>query len=209
MGIKVKICGITDTAAMKAAVEAGAAFTGFVFHEKSRNAITPDKAHELAQLVPPHVKKTGLFVNAGDDELRTIAALVPLDLIQLHGQETPRRVQQIRELTKLPVMMAIRLMTAENLNAVPLYAAVADRLLFDSRAPEGDASGGPIDWSLLQGRSFAKPWMLAGGLNAQNLTEAVKISGAKAVDVSSGVENSSGHKDPAKIREFLDIAKQL
>jgi len=208
LSIEVKICGINDASGLQAAIEGGARYVGFVFYPPSRNAISPDDAHKLAALVPPHVTKTGLFVDARDDELRAVTARVPLDLIQLHGKETPQRVSEVRALTGLPVMIAIRLMTAANLETVPSYEAVADRLLFDSRSG-AEASGGPIDWPLLKGRTFKKPWLLAGGLNAQNLAEAVKASGAVAVDVSSGVEDRPGHKSPEKVRAFLSVAAAL
>jgi len=208
VSIEVKICGINDEAALRTAVEHGARYVGFVFYAPSRNAVTPEAALRLAALVPKPVTKTGLFVDATDDELRAVTKAVPLDLIQLHGKETPARVAEVRKITGLPVMMAIRLVNAAALDAVPAYEAVADRLLFDSRAG-AEASGGPLDWTLLKGRTFKKPWLLAGGLNAENLAEAVKISGARAIDVSSGVEDRPGHKSPDKIREFLTIAKRL
>lgn len=208
MSVSVKICGINDDAGMKAAVDSGADFVGFVFYPPSRNAVSPRRARELAQLVPPQIKQTGLFVDATDDELLAVTSRVPLNLVQLHGKETPQRVAEVRALTGLPVMMAIRLMSAEHLKMIPPYEAVADRLLFDSRMG-AEASGGPIDWSLLKGRTFTKPWMLAGGLNAQNLVEAVRVSGATAIDVSSGVEDRPGHKSPDKIRELLMVAGRL
>ncbi len=208
MSIDVKICGINDEAGLKAAVDNGARYTGFVFYPPSRNAIRPEDAARLAALVSPSVTKTGLFVDATDDELRAVLDKIPLDLIQLHGEETPARVAEIRAMTGRPVMIAIRLMSPEALQNIPPFEEVADRLLFDSRAG-AEKSGGPIDWSLLSGRTFKKPWLLAGGINAGNVAEAVKISGATGIDVSSGVEDRPGHKSPDKIRELLDIAKRL
>jgi phosphoribosylanthranilate isomerase len=208
VSIDVKICGINDDAALQAAVKNGAKYVGFVFYPPSCNAVKPENAAKLAALVPPQVTKTGLFVDASDDELRAVLDKVPLDLIQLHGKETPARVIEVRGLTGKPVMMAIRLMTPDHLQKISAYEAVADRLLFDSRAG-AEASGGPIDWSLLSGRTFKKPWLLAGGINAGNLAEAMKVSGAKAVDVSPGVEDRPGHKSTEKIRGLLEIAAQL
>jgi phosphoribosylanthranilate isomerase len=208
MSVEVKICGINDAPSLRTAIDSGAHYVGFVFYPSSRNAITPDVAAELARMVPRHVTKTGLFVDPSDDDLRDVLAEVPLDLIQLHGKETPQRVAAIRALTKLPAMMAIRITSAESFRGVPAYDAVADRLLFDSRLG-AEMSGGPIDWALLKNRTFEKPWMLAGGLTTQNLVEAVHLSGAKAIDVSSGVEDTPGHKDPAKIHAFITRAAQL
>lgn len=208
MSIDVKICGINDVPGLKAAIDGGACYAGFVFFPSSRNFITAETAQKLAAMVPPHIVKTGMFVDARDDEMRDIAGMVPLDLIQLHGKETPQRVTEVKALTGLPVMMAIRIVTAAQFDNVPAYEAVADKILFDSRMG-AESSGGPIDWPLLKTRTFKKPWLLAGGLTAQNLADAVKASGAMAVDVSSGVEDTPGHKSPEKIREFIGMAKQL
>src|ERR1700722_9917113 len=208
MSIDVKICGIHDEAGLRAAIDGGAKYVGFVFYPKSKNAITPEEARKLAALVPAHVIKTGLFVDAEGTYVRAIAQTIPLNMIQLHGMETPQMVAEIGRLTRLPVMKALRMREEKDLAAVPPYEAVADRLLFDSRIGN-EPSGGPINWALLKGRTFKKPWMLAGGLNTHNLSEAVHASGAKAVDVSSGVEDRPGHKSPDKIRAFLKIAAQL
>ena len=206
--VHAKICGIQDDAALTAAIEGGAAFVGFVFYPPSRNAVTATTARALAEKVPRHITKVGLLVDATDDLVRALLDEVPLDLLQLHGVETPERVAALKALTGLPIMKALRLKTPQQLEAASLYEAVADRLLFDSRIGN-ESSGGPIDWRLLKGRHFTKPWMLAGGLTAANLAEAVRQSGATAVDVSSGVEDETGHKNPAKIREFLAVAAGL
>jgi phosphoribosylanthranilate isomerase len=210
MSVAVKICGLLDETAVRAAVDAGAAMVGFVFHSGSRHLITPEIATKLAALVPSHIQRVGLFVDADDATLRAILKIVPLDLLQLHGDESPERVGAIRALTGKPVMAAIRLAAPEHLVPVAAYEKVADRLLFDSRVgnqPSG-GTGKSFDWSLLRGRSFSKPWMLAGGLNAGNIVEAVRMTGATTIDVSSGVE-TGGHKDPAKIRELIAIAQRL
>jgi phosphoribosylanthranilate isomerase len=208
VSVDVKICGIHDEAGLRAAVEGGAKYIGLVFYAKSKNAITPEEARKLAAMVPSNVIKTGLFVDAEGTYVRAIAQTIPLNMIQLHGVETPQMVAEIGRLTRLPVMKALRMRTEEDLKAVPAYEAVADRLLFDSRIGN-EPSGGPINWDLLKGRTFKKPWVLAGGLNTHNLSEAVHTSGARAVDVSSGVEDRPGHKSPDKIRAFLTIAAKL
>ncbi len=208
MTITVKICGLQDEDSLRAAIDGGAAMVGFVFFPLSKNAIAPDHGRRLAALVPAHVQKVGLFVDAIDAEVKEVLASVSLDLLQLHGKETPERVTELKQLSGLPVMKALRLKTPEQFDIIPAYENVADRLLFDSRIGN-ELSGGPLDWALLKGRSFSKPWMLAGGLNATNLAEAVRLSGATAVDVSSGVEDAPHHKCPAKIREFLAVAASV
>lgn len=208
MRIAVKICGLQDEAGLRAALEGGAAMVGFVFYPLSKNVVNVDVAQALAGLVPPAVKKVGLFVDANDAEIGQILDKVPLDILQLHGMETPERVAEIRKVTGVAVMKALRLKTPEQFKVIPSYEAVADRLLFDSRIGN-EPSGGPLDWNMLRGQKTSKPWMLAGGLNAQNLAKAVELSGATAVDVSSGVEDTPFHKCPAKIREFLAVAATL
>lgn len=208
MPVQAKICGLQDEASLHAALDGGAAMVGFVFYSLSKNAVTAELAQALAALVPAHVKKVGLFVDAGDDEIRQVLKTVPLDILQLHGVETPQRVAEIKRVTSVEVMKALRLKTVEQFAAIASYIPVADYLLFDSRIGD-EASGGPLDWKWLKGHDFQKPWMLAGGLNAGNLEEAVRLSGAKAVDVSSGVEDAPYHKSPQKIREFLAVAARL
>lgn len=208
MTVSAKICGIQDEAALHAAMDGGAAMVGFVFYPLSKNVVADDMAQKLAALVPPRIKKVGLFVDAGDADVKQVLEKVPLDVLQLHGQETPERVAELKRMTGVAVMKALRLKTREQFDVIPSYEAVADYLLFDSRIGN-EPSGGPLDWALLKGRTYTKPWMLAGGLNATNLAEAVTLSGATAVDVSSGVEDAPHHKSPAKIREFLAIASRL
>jgi phosphoribosylanthranilate isomerase len=211
MPVDVKICGLRDTEGLKAAVDAGARYVGFVFHSVSTRFVAPYEAGQLAVLVPSTVKRVGLFVDAGDAEIRSVLNDVPLNVLQLHGNETPGRVAMVRKLFGLPVMKALRIATAADLNPVSDFEAVSDRLLFDTRIGEEPtgSTGQCFDWNLLRGRRFAKPWMLAGGLKASNLAEAVRITGAKTVDVSSGVEVAAGLKDPAKIQEFITLAAGL
>ncbi len=211
MALDVKICGIMEQKALRAAIEGGAHYVGFVFCPPSRHALKPGEARGLALHVPTHVKRVGLFVDATNAEIQAVAKHVRLDMLQLHGNETPERVAEIRALTGLPVMVAIRIATVDHLKSVPTYEAVADQLLFDTRIgsePSG-GTGKTFDWSLLTGHTFKKPWLLAGGLNARNLAEAVRISGAHGIDVSSGVEDHTGHKNPKKIKDFLHLASQL
>ncbi len=208
MSVDVKICGIQDEETLQAAMDGAARYVGFVFFPPSRNAVPLNIAHALAVRVPSTIIRTGMFVDADDALLRDVMAAVPLDLIQLHGYESPERVVAIKSLTKLPVMKALRLMNAAHLDAVGAYEAVADRLLLDSRIGH-EPSGGPAAWGLVKQYAFHKPWMLAGGLNVGNLAEAVRVTGAAAVDVSSGVEDKNGHKSSEKIGDLLRLAHTL
>lgn len=211
MAVDVKVCGLTTPEAVRAATAGGARFIGLVFFPPSPRAVTIEAAAALAALAPPHVIRVGLFVDAEDERIAQVLAAVPLDLLQLHGQETPERVAATRARFGRPVMKAIALETAEDLAAVAVYQAVADWLLFDARPPRGAVLPGgnarPFDWSLLAGRHWTRPWMLAGGLDADNLATAVAISGARTVDVSSGIEDAPGRKSPAKIEAFLKAAR--
>jgi phosphoribosylanthranilate isomerase len=211
--VEVKICGINSEEALQAAVKGGASYAGFVFYPPSPRALDLKTAQKLVVSVPAHIMTVGLFVDPTDDELFNTIRNVPLNMIQLHGKETPARVTEIRNLTVLPVMKAIGIAGAEDFAPVKDYEAVADMLLFDAKPskqaklPGGNAES--FDWSLLKDRTFAKTWLLAGGINAQNLAKAVRQSGTRGVDVSSGVEDSPGHKDPEKIQALLEKAKQL
>lgn len=220
MRLEVKICGLRDEASVNAAVKGGAQYVGFVFCKTSRQLVTPEFVSSLAPLIPTTVIKVGLFVDADDEWIRAVLKEAPLDLLQLHGHETPKRVATIKAMTGLPVMTALRLATEEDLKPVAKYEAVSDRLLFDTRLPEKTSegrlekiptggTGKSFDWTLLQGKQFKKPWMLAGGLKTTNLEQAVRITGTKAVDVSSGVEDENGTKSVTKIGEFLARAAQF
>ncbi len=214
MGLAVKICGITTPEALQAAVIGGARFVGMVFYPRSPRAVTPAVAAELARHVPTCTHVVGLFVNPSDDDLDHTLAQVPLDVMQLHGDETPARVGAIRDRHRIPIMKAFRVGSAADLDAVPSFNDVCDRFLFDARPPKNIATlpggtGFSFDWSLLQDRRWHRPWMLAGGLTADNLETAVAATGARAVDVSSGVEDRPGHKPPALIRHFLARAAQI
>ena len=213
MSLAVKICGLSTVDAVQAAVEGGAAFVGFVFYEKSPRNVSPVQVKALAANVPDSIQKVGLLVNASDAEIATILNDAPLDMLQLHGNESPERVREIKATFSLPVMKVIAVATTGDIEKARAYESFVDRLLFDAKPP-ADASrpgglGLAFNWQLLVGQSFAVPWMLAGGLTADNLADAVAASGAPGVDVSSGVEDGPGVKNPHKIREFLQIASSL
>ena len=214
MSLTVKICGLSTEETVAAAIEAGAGLVGFVFYPPSPRAVTPDQVARLVKPVPSTVSKVGLFVDPDDTLLDRVLTLTGLDLIQLHGLEPPERVAQIRERFRRPVMKAIRVGTAADVAVAERYLGVADRLLFDAQPPKrADAlpggNGEPFDWSLLAGRSWPLPWMLSGGLTIGNIAEAVRTTGAPAIDVSSGVETSPGIKDVRLIEDFIATAKRL
>ena len=209
MTVRAKICGLNDPAAVRAAVDGGAAYIGLVFYPPSPRAVTPVQAAELAALVPAGIGKVGLFVDATDDEIDTVLARAPLDMLQLHGGESPERVAALRERTGLKVMKVIKVAGPSDLETAPDWYDVADWLLFDARPPKDMKNALPggnalaFDWLLLKAREFPLPWMLAGGLDEGNVAEAVRLSGARYVDTSSGVEDSPGVKNPEKIHAFL------
>ena len=213
MAIDVKICGLKSEEAVEAAVEGGAQYVGFVFFPGSPRSVTAARAAQLAALVPSDVTKVGLFVDADDETLHAVLRVAKLDLLQLHGRETSKRVAAIKAKFKIPVMKVIGVGAVSDLDRVGTFEAVADQLLFDARPPEGASRPGGLaqafDWTLLQGREFQLPWLLAGGLTVDTLEEAVLASGATAVDVSSGVEEREGVKSPTMIRAFLDRAREL
>ena len=209
MAIAAKICGVNSAVATQAVAETGPAFMGLVFFAKSPRNVTGSRAAELAAMVPPTTKKVGVFVDPSDRELEEILNAVPLDMIQLHGGEAPDRVGEIRAGFGISVMKAIAVASADDLAYVAGFEAVADWLLFDAKPPKTMASALPggnalaFEWTLLAARRFARPWMLSGGLTPENVGAAAAASGATTVDVSSGVEDEPGVKNPAKIRAFL------
>lgn len=213
MSVAVKICGLSTTETVTAAVAGGAAMVGFVFFPASPRAIAPGQLSALVADVPAHVTRVGLFVDAGEETIESVVATGGIDMLQLHGGETPDDVVRLKKRFGLPVMKAIAVSDARDLDAARIYEPVVDRLLFDARPPKGASRPGgnalAFDWQLIKGVSWAVPWLLAGGLSARNLTEAVQISGATAVDVSSGVEDAPGLKSVAKIDEFLALTKTL
>ncbi len=215
MTVEAKICGINTATAAAAAVHGGADYIGLVLYPPSPRAVSPKQAHAIAAAVPVRIKKVALLVDAQDATLREICEAVPLDLLQLHGSESPERVAQIRARFGLPVMKAVKIANAADVAGAQAYLPVADRLLFDAKPPKDMKNALPggnalaFDWELLAGRSWPIPWMLSGGLHAGNLADAVRTSGARAVDVSSGVEDKPGLKNPTKIQAFLDTVRSL
>lgn len=210
--ISVKICGLTELDTLRAAAEAGARYVGFVFFAKSPRHLEPAAARDLASHVPVGVAKVALTVDATDAELDRLLGAVPLDMLQLHGKESPARVSEIRSRYGLPVMKAIGVADETDLAAIDLYSDVADQLLIDAKPPKNaDLPGGnglAFDWRLLAGRKYwRRPWMLAGGLTPDNVADAVRMTGARQVDVSSGVESAPGVKDPALIDAFIRAAR--
>jgi phosphoribosylanthranilate isomerase len=208
--VRVKICGVRDAAAIDAAARAGAAYVGFVFFPRSPRHLGWDEAAALALAAPPSLCKVALTVDPDDATLARIAAL-PIDMIQLHGAETPARVAETRARTGLPVMKAVGVAGPDDLPALAAQERVADQILVDAKPPEGAAVPGGLghafDWRLLAGRRWPTPWMLAGGLTAATVAEAVRVTGARQVDVSSGVESAPGVKDPLRIAAFVAAAQ--
>lgn len=215
MPIEVKLCGLNTPEAMDAAVSAGADMIGLNFYPPSPRAVTTEEGARLAQRAGARVRKAGLLVNPDDELLIRVTQAVPLDLLQLHGEIPAERVAEIRARFGLPVMLALPIAREEDLDAVTPFEPVADRFLFDAKPPKTmkDALPGgnaiSFDWQLLAGRSFRRPWMLAGGLTTDNVAQAVQISGAKAVDTASGVEEAPGKKSVEKIKAFVEAARRL
>ncbi|WP_276718365.1 phosphoribosylanthranilate isomerase [Pseudooceanicola nitratireducens] len=212
MDIRVKICGLSRPEDVAAAADAGAVYGGFVFFPKSPRNVSIDVAGDLAVAAPVGLAKVALVVNADDALIDAITGAVPLDMLQLHGKESPERVAELRARTGLPVMKAVGIAGPEDLDQIAIYEQVADQILIDAKPPKGaDLPGGnglAFDWRLLQGRKYwTRPWMLAGGLTPDNVAEAVRLTGARQVDVSSGVESAPGVKDLGRIGDFVRAAQ--
>ncbi len=205
--IRAKFCGLKTAADVDMAAQVGAAYAGFVFFEKSPRAVTPEQAQGLARNAPMGLAKVALMVNPDDAFLDRVMDHVPLDMIQLHGQETVDRVAAVRARSGLPVMKAVGIATRDDVISAQAYAKVADQLLLDAKAPKNaDLPGGnghAFDWSLIAGEKWNVPWMLAGGLTAETVAGAVAATGAQQVDVSSGIERQPGVKDPIKMQHFM------
>ena len=212
MSLDVKICGITDPDALTTAHEAGASHVGFVFFAKSPRAITAKQAAILAKDAPKGLKLVGLFVDPDDSLLESTLAAIELDAIQLHGNESPTRVRDVKALTQKPVWKAIPIGGESDVLAAHVYEEVADFLLFDAKPPKSmplalqGGNGLVFDWQLIAGEPWTVPWILAGGLTVDNIGEAISTSRASFVDVSSGVEDAPGIKSPAKIQAFVNAA---
>ena len=208
--MRVKICGITTSDSLKAAVAAGAGYIGFNFFEKSPRYLDIPSATALAQEVPPGVCKVGLWVNPTNAELDAMLTVTPIDMIQLHGCESVERVAEIKRMYGLTVMKVIGVSCADDIAEISKFEHVADQILLDAKPPKDavlpGGNGLAFDWRLIAGRRFATPWMLAGGLVPENVAEAVRLTGAQQVDVSSGVEASVGVKDDQLISDFIRAA---
>jgi phosphoribosylanthranilate isomerase len=195
-------------------VEGGAAYLGFVFYPPSPRAVSPARAAALIAAVPAGMQRVGLVVDADDALIRAVLDMAEIDILQFHGHETPDRVADVKHHFHRPVMKAIAVAAPEDVLGAARYDEVADMLLFDAKPSRREdalpgGNGLAFDWQLIAGHRWRRPWMLSGGLTAQVLPEAVHISGASAVDVSSGVERRPGDKDPDKIRAFLRVARSL
>lgn len=211
MALTIKICGLRTPETLEVALESGADQVGFVFFPPSPRNLGLEAARVLANRVAGRAGKVALTVNANNETLADIIAALKPDLLQLHGTETPDRVAVIRSRFGLPVMKALPIATRADLSPIREYARVADRLLFDARAPqEATRPGGlgkSFDWNLLAGLDAGAPFMLSGGLDAGNVAEAIRITRPWGVDVSSGVERAPGEKDADKIRAFIRAAR--
>ena len=218
MGLSTKICGLNDEATVTAAVAGGARFVGFVFYPPSPRSVLPAEAATLAKLVPDEIARVGVFVDPDDELLDSVMANLKLDFIQLHGIESTTRAAEIKARTGASIIKAIKVAVPYDIATATEYSAVADWILFDAKAPEslaGVLPGGnalTFDWRMLAKApqpAAGLPWLLSGGLDIDNLAKAVRISGACAVDISSGVEMAPGKKDPELVRQFLALCAEL
>lgn len=208
---QVKICGLRNRGDLAAAAAAGAAWGGLVFYPPSPRHVTLADARWIAVARPEGLPLVALTVDATDAEIEAVVEAIPVSMLQLHGAESPERAAELRERFRLPVMKAVGVSEEGDLDGLPAYRGAIDMLLIDARPPEGaeipGGNGVAFDWRLIQGQSFPMPWMLAGGLTPENVAEAVRLTGAEWVDVSSGVEKARGVKDPARIAAFVRAAQ--
>ncbi len=208
----VKICGLTEASGVQAALEAGADMLGFVFADNSPRTVTPAQAAALAEPARGKAKIVAVLVNPGDKKLKKIVDQLAPDYLQLHGREKPERVRTIWKKFHIPVIKAFAVSNAHDVADANRYARTAAMFLLDARPPKGTAQTGghgqAFDWDILQGARLEKPWLLAGGLTPQNVSQAIASTGAKAVDVSTGVESTPGIKDAEKVAAFIRAAKE-
>ncbi len=213
MPVQAKLCGLNTAEAMSAALDHGAAWVGLMFFPPSPRFISLEQASALSAQADSRAQRVGVFVTPDDGLLAATLAAVPLDAIQLHGKEPPARIAEVKARFGLPVWKALSISEPADLENARAYFEVADRLLFDAKPPKGSVLPGgnavSFDWTLLAGTEWPLPWLLSGGLHAGNVAEAVRLTGASAVDVSSGVESAPGQKDPARIRAFLDAVAAI
>ena len=211
MSLLVKICGLSTRETLDVALAAGADMVGFVFFPPSPRHLSLERARELGRLAKGRATKVALTVDADDATFENIIETLGPDILQLHGKETTARVRDIKQKFGLPVMKALAIETKADLAGVPGYAAVADRILFDARAPKHATRpgglGAPFDWRVLENLDLDIPFMVSGGLHAGNVAEALRVTRAGGVDVSSGVESAPGVKDPDMIRAFIRAAR--
>ena len=213
MTVDVKICGIDRKESVDAAAKAGAKLIGFVFYSDSPRYLTSETASLLISRVPDCVMRVGLFVNPTDQEISDVLELSQLDYVQLHGEETPDRVRKIKTNTGLKIIKAIKVSDSLDLSKISSFEGIVDLFIFDAEAPStggrflpgGNARS--FDWHILEGLSINTPWLLAGGLNKHNVKDAIRTSGAKLVDVSSGVEDRIGVKSIKKIKSFIEATR--
>ncbi len=213
MSVLVKICGLSTQESVDMAVTSGTHMIGFNFFERSPRYVSPALAGTLCARVPEHIERVGLVVDASDEEIATILDGAALDVLQLHGHETPDRVRDISRRFGLPVMKVCAISEASDLDRAETYLDVADALLFDAKPPKHASRPGgnavSFDWTLLSERSWTRPWLLAGGLDISNVADAVRISGSPGVDVSSSVEDAPGIKNLDKIADFIQAVKAI
>lgn len=213
MSVRVKFCGLRRPEDVAAAVAAGAAYVGLVFFPRSPRHLTIAEARDLALCVPEGIAKVALTVDASDEDLAAILAEVPIDMLQLHGRETTGRVAAVKARFGLPVMKAVGVAGPDDLRNLDLYGQVADQILVDAKPPKDAAlpggNGLAFDWRLIARRRWPVPWMLAGGLTPANVAEAIRLTGARQVDVSSGIESAPGVKDAGLMRAFADAARSV
>lgn len=209
--VRVKICGIRTPDEMQAVAAAGAAYVGLNFFPKSPRFVSLAAARAVALAAPDGLCKVALVVDADDAALDAIVGAVPLDMLQLHGHESPERVAELKARYGLPVMKVIGVVGEADLAMLQDYSLVADQILVDAKAPKDavlpGGNGLAFDWRLLVGRKWLRPWMLAGGLTPANVADAIRLTGAAQVDVASGVESSPGVKDPARVAAFVKAAR--
>ena len=211
MAIQLKICGINSVESADAAIRAGADFAGLVFHPNSPRNLARAQAEALAARMRGRLRLVALFADAGDEEIGETARFVRPDFLQLHGSETPERVGALRSRFGIPVIKAVAIADASDVTNAAHYEIAADIILLDAKAPDGamrpGGHGSAFDWQLLRGRNFSRPWLLAGGLNAENVARAIAACDAPGVDVSSGVEIAPGRKSPDMIASFAAAAR--
>ncbi|MAV94097.1 MAG: phosphoribosylanthranilate isomerase [Euryarchaeota archaeon] len=209
--VKVKICGLTTESSVSQSVKCGASYVGFVFYNKSPRNVDINTVKQFSKLIPNTVNKVGLFVNPTMEELKNHLTEISLDYVQLHGEETPEDILQIKEFFDIPIIKAIGISEVSDLEEIEKYEEMCDQLLIDAKpSPKMVLPGGNgavFDWGLISNKRFNRPWFLAGGLSSFNVCEAIRVSGAKQVDVSSGVEKSLGLKENSRIADFINAVK--